>query len=757
MVKTELKYLFVLSSLSLLGILGNFLHLPLFFGIDFIFGSIAVMIAVRLLGMSGAVVVALIGGAYTYLIWGHPYAMIIFTAEALVVSCLWQRKISSLALADIIFWIVIGMPLIWLFYNGVMGMSQTPAFLILLKQPVNGIANAIIATYLLLLIPKKYFLGSEKGVQGSIKLKELIFTTLLGISLAVSFIIISYENTLIKKQYEESLAEQLQQNFDYFFYDKKHSDISELLKSARLNKNAFDVVVMSDKRQIIGSTLSAEKDKVFNSIGSRVSINENLSLWMPERNKMPFMLWWKQAYYFIAKPLPKHNAYVYIMQDAEVIINKIQMNILSVFKLLFVLVMASGFVAYFTSRALTKTISELSIATKNLPQKLKNNLKIQWPKSNITELLQLSNQAEAMSDNILMSFDEVNMQAKTILESSIDSIITIDDEGKILSFNHASEDLFGYSREEILGRNFKILVPLKYNELHDEKLKQFNVGEYLPLSGKRVEITGLHKDGHSLPVELSVTKTVFNQKIRYTGIITDISERKINEQLKRDFISTVSHELRTPLTSISGSVKLIQAQQEEMKPEDVTKLLDITCRNIDRLSRLINELLDFEKLQSESAVYVQKNINAGQLISEVVEQNQSFADHANIKLVEKLESDVVFIADPQRILQVVVNLVSNAIKFSPESEIVEIGCIAEQDKVKIYVKDKGLGIPAEYKDRIFERFMQVDSSDNRKIQRGTGLGLAISKRMIEDMGGIIGFDSEEGVGSTFFIIFPRLV
>lgn len=757
MAKTRLSYVLILIILSLLGVFGNFLRFPLFFGVDFIFGSIAVMLAIRMLGISGAVVVAVIGGAYTYFIWGHPYAMIIFTAEAVVVSYLWKRKISSLALADIIFWLVVGMPLVWLFYSGVMGMSQTPAFLILLKQPVNGIANAIIATYLLLLIPKKYILKSDEGFEGSIQLKELLFTTLLGLSLAVSFIIISYENSLIKKQYEISLSEQLEQNFEYFNFNKEKHSINGLLKSSHLNKNLFDMVVVSDKHQIIGSTFSEEKGKAFNNEGSRISINEKLSLWMPERNKLPFMLWWEQAYYFMMKPFPGQSANVYIMQNSGIIINKIQSNILNAFELLFILIIASGFVAYVISRALTKAITELSIATKNLPEELKNNLKIQWPKSNIAEFLQLSNQAEAMSNNILMSFDEVNMQAKTILESSIDSIITIDDEGNVLGFNHASEGLFGYSREEILGHHYEILVPPKYNELHAENLKHFNLGEHSPLSGKRVELTGIHKDGHSLPIELSVTKTVFNQHVRYTGIITDISERKINEQLKRDFISTVSHELRTPLTSINGSVKLIQAQQDVMKPEDVTKLLDVTSRNVDRLTLLINELLDFEKLQSASVEYVKENINAGQLISEVVENNQSLALQANIKFEEKIEDGVNLTADPQRLSQVLVNLVSNAVKFSSENETVEIGCLSEQDKVKIYVKDKGLGIPAEYKDKIFERFMQVDSSDDRKIQRGTGLGLAISKRMTEDMGGTIGFESKEGEGSTFFIIFPRQV
>ena len=346
------------------------------------------------------------------------------------------------------------------------------------------------------------------------------------------------------------------------------------------------------------------------------------------------------------------------------------------------------------------------------------------------------------------------MQAKTILESSIDSIITIDEHGVILSFNHAAETLFGYSRDEVLGENFKILLPERNEELHDEFLTKINLGESPPLSGKREELVGLHKKGQSLPIELSVTRTEFNHKIRYTGIITDITERKINEQLKRDFISTVSHELRTPLTSINGAVKLLKAQSGVVDQEQSAAMLDVTSRNIDRLSELINDLLDFEKLDSSGMVYEKETINLNTLASTVIEQTRNISEQAKISLAVNLECENEFIADPKRISQVLVNLISNAIKFSPEESTVEVGCKTEAEMIKLYVKDSGKGIPDEFKLQIFERFTQVDSTDNRQIQRGTGLGLAISKRMIEDMGGTIGFDSIEGQGSTFFVIFP---
>ena len=756
MSKFPLNYFLILFFLSSLGVLGNYLNLPLFFGVSFIFGSIAVLIAIRLLGLTGAVMVAVVAGAYTYFIWGHPYAMVIFTTEALVVGILWQRKVSSLVLADIIFWLVAGIPLVWFFYNGVMAMEQAPTFMIGLKQSVNGVANAIIATYLILLIPPKYILRKSDEIHGKIQLKELLFTTLLGIPLIFSFIIVSFENRFMKENLENGLAEQLDVYLEHIERDDLIKDLDAVHEDRLRHKNKFDVMIFTDGASYVDSTLPFDKELEFTRQGEITKVNEKLSLWMPERKKMPLMLWWNKAYYFIEKPLSgKQKGSVYVLQNTRAVINKIQSNILLTFKLLFTLIILGGVAAYFISRTLTGTIDKLTTATKNLPEKLQNNMKVDWPTSNISEFVQLSRQAEIMSDNISSTFDEVNMQAKTILESSIDSIITVDEKGIVLAFNHAAEDLFGYSREEIIGDNIDILVSPEHKENHNNYLSQFRLKNRLPLSGKRVEVYGCHKDGRALPIELSITKTSFNNKIRYTGIITDISERKVNEQLKRDFISTVSHELRTPLTSINGSIKLIQAQHDVLSSEQSGMLLDTASRNIDRLTILINDLLDFEKLDSSGMEYKKSKIKVETLIADVIEQTTSLFDQANVTLSKNVDNESKFVADPQRVAQVLVNLISNAIKFSAENGTVEVGCASEDTMVKLYVKDYGAGIPEKFKRHIFERFSQADSSDDRKIQRGTGLGLAISKRMTEDMGGIIGFESSEGQGSTFYVTFPQ--
>jgi signal transduction histidine kinase len=251
-----------------------------------------------------------------------------------------------------------------------------------------------------------------------------------------------------------------------------------------------------------------------------------------------------------------------------------------------------------------------------------------------------------------------------------------------------------------------------------------------------------------------LTKIKLHNEELYTGIITDISERKANEKLKQEFISTVSHELRTPLTSIQGAIKLIQAQNKNGSSQDIQNLIELADRNASRLTALINDLLDFEKLDSDSLEYELQSVVVDDLITTIIENDNPIAEIARVKLrqIEYCQDNVS--ADPTRLAQVISNLISNAIKFSPQDTDVQIGCHLENSNVKIFVRDQGEGIPEKFKDRIFQRFSQADSSDTKRVQRGTGLGLAISRRMTEDMGGQIGFESNQEKGSTFFVKFP---
>jgi len=241
-------------------------------------------------------------------------------------------------------------------------------------------------------------------------------------------------------------------------------------------------------------------------------------------------------------------------------------------------------------------------------------------------------------------------------------------------------------------------------------------------------------------------------------IVRNITEKKRIERMKNEFISMVSHELRTPLTSIIGTLGLLQGGVGGSLASNTKSLVDVAYRNSERLENLINDILDIEKIESGKMVFHLKVINLHQLLKQLVKANQFLADkyHVNYVLIDELDTAPLVYIDAERLTQVVVNLLSNASKFSaPEDEI--IIRIENRDKChRISISDHGPGIPEDFRTHIFEKFAQADGSNTRQ-QGGTGLGLSICKAIIEKLGGKIGFHTQMNTGTTFYFDLPHWV
>lgn len=347
---------------------------------------------------------------------------------------------------------------------------------------------------------------------------------------------------------------------------------------------------------------------------------------------------------------------------------------------------------------------------------------------------------------------------KAILNASVEGIITISERGIIESVNPAATRLFGYTAEEMVGHNVNMLTPSPHKERHDGYLKRYiDTGEARIVGiGREVEV--VRKDGSTIPLALSVSNVVLDNRRIFTGMLHDLTARKEADRLKNEFVSTVSHELRTPLTSLYGSLKLVLAGVTGAIPEKAKKMLTIAHNNSERLNLLINDILDIQKMEAGRMTYQFQPLDVTALVKKAVEDNRGYASrlHVHLTLLEPLPQQVFVQGDEMRLCQVLANMLSNAAKFSPSEGSVEVLVERLEGRVRFSVTDHGPGIPEAFQARVFNKFAQEDSSDTRQ-KGGTGLGLSIAKTLVEDHHGEIGFRTQPGEGTVFFFQLPELL
>ncbi|MDH5359181.1 MAG: ATP-binding protein [Gammaproteobacteria bacterium] len=774
------KWLSILVLLTF-SLLGNLFHLDLFYSVAFIFGSISVLIAVRLHGILVGTVIAMISGVYTYILWGHPYAMLIFTIEALIVGLLLRRGIKSLIIADAIYWIVLGVPLVWLTYSQIMGMADDVALLILLKQPINAILNAIIATFLLLVIPDFWLQRAAKEDTPVIGISELVSSLLIATTFVSAITILLREGSSVVENLQKHTEYELRTTYSIIQpYLDEDTDVDKAVSALeRVNRgddnNTIKYIILGKDKEIISSNLADVQVSSFLQSGEKRQISDSLYQWLPERNGEPVLVWWKKAYYYLSSDITVgRTADLVLLKPSVQLISLLRNQQIHSLSLLLLIVVIGIVFSYFISNWLNKTIIALSFQTRNLSARLRNNETIEWPHSRIKELSDLSRQAEEMSGEMSVFIeklvdeqevlenrvkisneiiDESFARSSAIVETAVEGIVTMDEYGKIESFNPAAENLFVRKLDDVIGMDFIDLLN-KNNIQPNALLKQ--IMRMSDESNNRgvIELEAYTISGEILPVEIAVSVLSLKHKKIYTAFINDISERKQAEKLKNEFISNVSHELRTPLTSIRGAIGLMASSKIGEMPEKFKSMLTITLENTERLVRLINDILDIQKLEAGGVVFALSPIELAPIIEQCVEQNVAYAEQYGVRLnILNNIRNIVIKTEPDRLNQVLTNLISNAVKFSSVGDEVIISVSKISQYVRISVSDNGPGIPEEYRETIFDKFSQIDGSATR-AKGGTGLGLNIAKSYVYRMNGEIGFDSIQGVGTTFFIELP---
>lgn len=334
------------------------------------------------------------------------------------------------------------------------------------------------------------------------------------------------------------------------------------------------------------------------------------------------------------------------------------------------------------------------------------------------------------------------------------AMVMTDAAGRIVMVNTEIERQFGYLRQELIGQPVEILIPVSMRAQHVKHRGDFTFHPETRRMGEGRDLFGLRKDGTEFPVEVGLNPISTQDGLLVLSVIVDISERKRIERLKDEFVSTVSHELRTPLTSISGSLGLLIGGGAGNLPAAAERLLAIAQSNSQRLVRLLNDILDIQKIEFGKIVFDLERIAVRPLVEEAIEGIRGFAESHGISIrLESRAAAAEVYADSYRLLQVMTNLLSNAIKFSPPSGEVVVGIDSAVETARISVRDHGHGIPQNFRSRIFEKFAQADVADARQ-KNGTGLGLSIVKEIVTRLGGEVSFEDAPGGGTTFHVVLP---
>jgi len=361
---------------------------------------------------------------------------------------------------------------------------------------------------------------------------------------------------------------------------------------------------------------------------------------------------------------------------------------------------------------------------------------------------------------------------RALSEASPVGIFRVNPQGGCIYTNPRAQAICGYTFEEALGHGWVKFV-------HPED-RQLCFSRWLQAVTANQEFIGemrsVHRDGTIRFCRLKTAPIFSDQKelIGHVGTVEDITEMRAIEKMKNEFISIVSHELRTPLASIRGSLGLLASGRLDNQPQKARRMLEIAALDTERLVRLVNQVLDLERLESGKIVLAKHLCNAATLMQQAIDAVQPLAEDANINLTV-FPLSVEICVDSDRIIQTLVNLLGNAVKFSPSGSTVILSAEVQWDKkdkedkeeiatlsplsppsphLLFKVKDQGRGIPADKLELIFDRFEQVDASDSRNSW-GTGLGLAICRTIVEQHNGKIWVESVFGEGSIFYFTLPR--
>ncbi len=373
-----------------------------------------------------------------------------------------------------------------------------------------------------------------------------------------------------------------------------------------------------------------------------------------------------------------------------------------------------------------------------------------------------------------------------ILDAAPDGILQVDRDGIIVLVNRAVESMFGYTRQEMLGQPVEMLIPMEHRSAHIQHRERYRSRPATRHMGSGLSLEGLRKDGTCFPVEISLSPPQADKEdFTVTAIIRDITDRKQAEarfreaqekytrelvhaiqeleirnreveranRLKSDFLASMSHELRTPLHTIIGFSELLAEEVQGPLNDKQKRFVSHIHRDSLHLLELINDILDLSKIEAGRLELRPESFDFKALVEESFSAVRAVVRAKSLQTEINVAVDGAVEADRLRVKQVLVNLLSNAAKFTPERGHISVDAHINDGFVVTSVTDTGIGIPPEEHEAIFDEFYQTGVT-TKGVREGTGLGLAITKRLVEGHGGTIRVESEPGKGSRFTFTIP---
>jgi len=372
----------------------------------------------------------------------------------------------------------------------------------------------------------------------------------------------------------------------------------------------------------------------------------------------------------------------------------------------------------------------------------------------------------ALNEQLVSS--QARLQA--IVDTSLNAIVGMDEQGRVTDWNPHAETTFGWSRDEMMGKALAdTIVPEQHRNAHRAGLAHYLATGDGPVLGKVLELTALDRTGREFPIDLAISRaSALGDKALFVGFVRDITNRKeaerainnlnaelrVANQHKSEFLATMSHELRTPLNAILGfSELLLDDGAGKYNAATRQKFLSQISTSGKHLLDLINDILDLSKVEAGQMFLELETVSIAETVGQVMNTIEPIASKKGVSVEANVGAAGGLQADPHKMVQMLLNLVSNAVKFTPEGGSVTIAAKRQAETVEISVTDTGIGIAKSDLDRLFREFQQLDSGPGRH-QEGTGLGLALTKRLAALHGGDVRVVSEPGKGSVFTLELP---